>query len=368
MPCYFRRSATQTALGCVSSYQSKLVDWNSTHISKKPKLTLDRNVMPVFYNVNMYKASNNPYECDIKVYLNNDWVWHKISLNKTDVDYIKKHLGKIKPSAPTLEKRFGTYYLRFAFDKDVKLYNTKIKEQTICSIDLGVNTDATCTIMSSDGTIHARKFINFACDKDQLWHLCNRIKKHQRRYGPKSVKRKWAYATYLNKELSVKIAHTIVEFAELWNVDVIVFEHLDMKGSNHRGKNAQKLHLWRKNGIQKMVTHKAHKRHMRVSHICAWGTSQLAYDGSGKVLRGKDAGFDTYELCRFTNGKVYNCDLSASYNIGARYFIRELLKPVTEKQRSQLFAKVPEAERRTSCTYNTLLKLNSVMLELKEIA
>jgi hypothetical protein len=52
------------------------------------------------------------------------------------------------------------------------------------------------------------------------------------------------------------------------------------------------------------------------------GISNLAYDGSGVVLRGKDAGFSTYELCKFGNGKIYNCDLSASYNIGASYFIR----------------------------------------------
>lgn len=28
----------------------------------------------------------------------------------------------------------------------------------------------------------------------------------------------------------------------------------------------------------------------------------------------------------FQNGKQYHCDLNATYNIGARYFIRELLK------------------------------------------
>ena len=58
----------------------------------------------------------------------------------------------------------------------------------------------------------------------------------------------------------------------------------------------------------------------------------------------------------------YNCDLSASYNIGARYFIRELLKPLPEKVRSALSAKVPEVQRRTSCTLNTLLQLNAALV------
>ncbi len=50
----------------------------------------------------------------------------------------------------------------------------------------------------------------------------------------------------------------------------------------------------------------------------------------------------------------YNCDLSASYNIGARYFIRELLKPLPETERSSLEAKVPAVKRRTSCVYADL--------------
>ena len=38
-------------------------------------------------------------------------------------------------------------------------------------------------------------------------------------------------------------------------------------------------------------------------------------------------------MCTFTNRKIYNCDLSASYNIDARYFIREILKSLPEKER-----------------------------------
>ena len=48
-------------------------------------------------------------------------------------------------------------------------------------------------------------------------------------------------------------------------------------------------------------------------------TSRLAYDGSGKVLRGKesDRTTDNYSICEFSTGKIYHCDLNASYNIGA---------------------------------------------------
>jgi IS605 OrfB family transposase len=187
--------------------------------------------------------------------------------------------------------------------------------------------------------------------------LCNRIKKQQRKYGPQSVKRKWSYAKYLNQELSVKIAAAIVEFAKLHQVDCIVFEHLNMQSKKSRGKDAQRLHLWRKNGIQQITQHKAHKNGIRISRICANNTSALAYDGSGLVVRNTN----NKALATFQNNKQYNCDLNASYNIGARYFIRELLKPVGATQRSQILAKVPELERRTSCTYHTLIELNKAL-------
>ena len=100
---------------------------------------------------------------------------------------------------------------------------------------------------------------------------------------------------------------------------------------------------------------------MRVSRICAWNTSRLAYDGSGAVTRD----WENYSLCTFQTGKRYNCDLSASYNIGARYFIRELLKPLPATERSLLEAKVPPVKRRTSCVYADLRELHLQMEILK---
>ena len=100
---------------------------------------------------------------------------------------------------------------------------------------------------------------------------------------------------------------------------------------------------------------------MRISRICAWNTSRLAYDGSGAVTRERA----NQRMCTFKTGKRYNCDLSASYNIGARYFIREILKPLTETERSLLEAKVHSVKRRTSCVYADLRKLHSEMELLK---
>ena len=166
-----------------------------------------------------------------------------------------------------------------------------------------------------------------------------------------------------NEAIAVETAVEIVRFAMESKASVIVFEHLNMK-KKKRG-NKQKLSLWRKRDIQHRVEALAARNGIRVSYICAVNTSRLAFDGSGKVIRGKDAGFNTYELCKFTTGKVYNCDLSASKNIGARFFIRVLLKSLSAKEELLVLAKVPELNRRTSCCLATLINAYAVLCASK---
>ena len=144
---------------------------------------------------------------------------------------------------------------------------------------------------------------------------------------------------------------------------MIVFEHLDIRG-RIRGSRKMRLHMWKKNTIQNMCEHKAHRLGIRISRVCAWNTSRLAFDGTGPVIRDDD----NYSMCTFSNGKRYHCDLSASYNIGARYFIRELLKPLPVTARSALEAKVPAVQRRTSCVYADLRTLHAAMYQGREEA
>ena len=219
-------------------------------------------------------------------------------------------------------------------------------------MDLGINTDAVCTIMRADGTVLGRRFINHPSEKDWMYRTLGRIRKFQREHGSAQSRGRWAYTKRLNIELGKKIAGAIIRYAEENHADVIVFEYLEMQGKIS-GKKKQKLHLWRKRDIQKRCEHQAHRKRMRVSRVCAWDTSRLAYDGSGRVSRDPK----NHSLCVFQTGKRYNCDLSASYNIGARYFIRELLKPLSVTERSLLEAKVPSVKRRISCVYADLGEL-----------
>ena len=351
MPSYLRRSAIMQALGDVSSYHTRYRQWEEAGRGKgKPILRAAAHCMPVFYRDNMYRRKEG--RTFLKLYSGKDWVWYEVRLRRTDLSYIRKNWGGKKASAPVLEKRHKKYFLRFSFEESVVLEDKPAGERTVCAVDLGLNTDAVCSIMKADGTVAARRFIASRAEKDRLARVLNRIRGKQREHGPGSVAGLWKYACRINEEIARKAAGGIVSFAADHGADVIVFEYLEIKGRIH-GKNRQRLHLWKKDRIREICTHKAHRMGMRVSRVCAWNTSALAYDGSGKVTRDKE----DYSMCTFPNGKRYHCDLSASYNIGARYLIRELLKPLPETERSLLTAKVPGAGRRTSSVYADLLSL-----------
>ena len=362
MPSYLRRAAIQHALGSVSSYETRLEQWGATgELSGKPHLTCENHAMPVFYRDVMYReGTEGKDEAYLKLYDGHDWRWFCVCLSHTDMEYLRRNWYGKKASAPTLEKRHHKYFLRFSYTEEMTLTQTPVKDQIICSVDLGINTDAVCTIMRADGTVLGRKFIDFPSEKDRMYRTLGRIRRFQRKHGAAQTGGRWSYTRRLNIELSRKIAGAVVKYAWENHVDVIIFEYLEMNG-RISGSKKQKLHLWRKRDIQKRCEHQAHRKGMRISRICAWNSSRLAYDGSGTVLRdGKN-----HSLCTFQTGKRFNCDLSASYNIGARYFIRELLKPLPVTERSLLEAKVSAVKRRTSCVYADLRELSSEMGLLK---
>ncbi len=359
MPSDLRRGAIREAIGKISSYKSNLANWKLNPNGKKPSMPNAGFIYPSMYRTVMYNQTGE-YEAQIKVYVRNTWDWITVALKKSDMDYIYRRCTKRKQCAPTLQKRGKEWFLDFPFEENTKLTDTSIYEQTIIAVDLGINTAATVSVMRSDGTILGRHFCKLSKETDCLKHSINRIKKAQQN-GNYKTPRLWAKAKGINHDIAVKTANYIMDIAVLYNVDTIVFEHLDKNGKA-RGSKKQKLKMWRSQEVQSIVTNKAHRLSMRITHICAWNTSRLAFDGSGFILRGKEGGFNTCELCKFQNGKTYNCDLSASYNIGARYFIREILKSLNESSRLLIEAKVPQCSKRSTCTFSTLVSLNAVLI------
>ena len=373
-PSYLLRSSISEAIGKVSSYKSNLANWISSDPNgrgRKPSFPSAGYGYPCMYRGNMYRETGS-CTTQIKVYIRNTWDWIDVSLRKSDVDYITRHCSVFtadgkdpaafrsrKICAPTLQKRGKEWFLDFPVEEKVILPETDVWSRRIVSVDLGINNACTLSVMKPDGTIEGREFLSLPREKDHLSHAVNRIKKAQQ-HGNRKTPRLWAKADGINDRIAVLTAQFIIDRAVLYNADVIVFEHLDRSGKI-RGSKKQRLHLWKSQYVQEMVAHKAHRLGMRISRVNAWNTSKLAYDGTGKVLRGKEAGLSSYSVCKFINGKVYNCDLNASYNIGARYFIREILKSLPEKARFGIEANVPRCTKRSTCTLSTLINLNAVL-------
>lgn len=354
-PSYLRRAAISEAHGLVASYHTKLDIYNKSNrkgIDKPPRLQYKHNSMPKLYisSGGLFKWTGET-TCKIKVFKYNDWVWIDLSLRPSDVRYIK---NKGKVLSPTIQIKRDKSYFIFPVESEVVLPKEVDK---VIGIDLGLNSLATLCVMDDKGTIYKRKFITNNKETDLLNHLLNKKKKLQR--NKKSTKSIFREINNCQDRLEIYTCREIIKFALDNDAKTIVFEHLSphMKA---KGSYKEKLHLWRKKGIANRLSHMTHLNGLRYSTICAKNTSNLAFDGSGEVLRGRNAGFKNNKMCKFKNGKEYNCDLSASYNIAARYFIREKLKPFEEEetQRLKLEAKCPLAFNGTSNVYSTFINLN----------
>ena len=360
LPSYLRRSAISKALGIVSSYRSNLANWEANPVGQAPKLQLVHYEYPAYYKGNLFKNFDPIHQTiELKVFKNGDWVFEQYGLKQSDCTYYKRYLASQKQNVPILQKKGRRFYAAFSYEENTVLVPEESIDK-ICAVDLGLNTDATCTIMGQDGTVYARKFISFSKEHDRLHTQLGRIKRNQKR-GSRHNKTLWRKVSGVSQDIADKTAIAIFDFGKEHGVDVFVLEYLDFKGK----KAIKRAHFWRYKRIYKVLTQKAHKYGLRISRVNARNTSRLAFDGSGWAKRGSEIAPNTpYSTLQFATGKFYNADLNASYNIGARFFIRYLLKTVTATQRLALEAKVPQVAKRSTCTLSDLISLRSALAVL----
>lgn len=360
LPSYLRRSAISKALGIVSSYRSNLANWEANPWGQAPKLQLIHYEYPAYYKRNLFKNFDPIHQTiELKVFKNGDWVYEQYGLKQSDCTYYKRYLAGQKQNVPILQKKGRRFYVTFSYEENTILVPEESIDK-ICSVDLGLDTDATCSIMDKDGTVYARKFISFSTEHDRLHTQLGRIKRNQKR-GSRHNRMLWRSVAGISQDIADKTVKAILDFGNEYGVDVFVLEHLDFKGK----KAVKRAHFWRYKRIYKVLTQKAHQYGLRVARVNARYTSRLAFDGSGWSKRGREIAPETpYSLMQFATGKIYNADLNASYNIGARYFIRHLLKTVTVTQRLALEAKVPQVAKRSTCTLSDLINLRSALVVL----
>jgi putative transposase len=228
-----------------------------------------------------------------------------------------------------LVKKDNRWSLHFPFERKVVLPEKDFK-RPVLAVDLGLTTTAVCSVVDSDGTVTQREFLTYGGEKDRLNGTLahSAVKSAQTCLIPEGehfCRKDWRIAGNLTDEIAHQCSAAIVRLAVKHNCQSIVFEHLgklkvpkDFYGAKRLRK---KFHYWLQGRIQRFTKYKAHAKGIRLSRVLARGTSEYAYDGSGKVHR-----IGNRQIAVFSMGqKIYNDDLSASYNIAARYWIREHL-------------------------------------------
>lgn len=369
-PSYLRRAVIMDALGVIDSHFSRLENWEEKKekalskgkkfFEKPPKINYKPNSFPTLYRDNMWKKIKDGI-AQIKVFKKSDWVWIDINYStkslKSGQDY---RFQNFKEFNPMLIKKGKKYFLHISYEIKVKLNSTALKKQKVIGVDLGLTNSAVCSCIDSDGTVLDRVFINQSKEKDQLSHKVNKLSKAKRKSGILNEKpNHWRKINGLQKFIVQDTVDKIVEFAIKNEADIIIFEYLGKMKLPHNTFGAKrlraKLQFWAKLRIQQKVGEKAHSVGIRYSRVLARGTSMYAYDGSGVLKRSYKK-----DIATFSNGKIYHSDLSASYNIASRYFTRAILKPLSEKSRLQVEAKVPELVDRASHTLSSLIKLKEV--------
>lgn len=366
LPSYLLRDIETKAIGHISSYFSNLNNYqkeryymisNGKRFQKKCPKKARSNSLPSFYKDNMY-VNENDNTIKLKLFVDNTWKYVKFKLKKRDLKHINKINGK--RYNPNIYMDGKKIFVKFSFEvESLNLTNKDLKDRIICGVDLGINNDATLSIMDSNGTILGRHFVN-TNDKDRLNHLLNKKRKIQRNSGNYKFLGNLHIVNKINSINKNIVNHTcskIISICLSYGVDVIVFENLRHKFKRAKKSYRQRLHHWKKIAIFNKCYEMAHRNGMRISTVNPCGTSKYAYDGSGEVIRDKN----NYSICTFKNKKIYNCDLSASYNIGSRYFVREYIKPLDVNLRLALETKASLKLSGTTVTYNTFKVLLNVI-------
>ena len=282
-PTYLRRSAIAKAFGIVSSYHSNLENWERERKGQAPKLSLTHFTYPAYYKGGLFRNFDPIRQTiELKVFKNGDWVYEVYQLKASDCTYYQRYLTGKKQNVPIIQKKGRRFYATFSYEEETTL----IPEESIgkiCSVDLGLGTDATCSIMDKDGTVYARKFISFSKEHDRLCTQLGCIKRNQKR-GSRHNKTLWRKVAGISQDIADRTAKAILDFGNEHGVDAYVLEHLDFKGKN----TFKRAHFWRYKRIYKVLCHKAHRHGLRVARVNARNTSRLAFDGSGWSKRGRE--------------------------------------------------------------------------------
>ena len=253
-PSYLRRAVINRALGIVSSYRSNLENWEKGRKGQIPKLSLTHFTYPAYYKGNLFRNFDPIHQTiELKVFKNGDWVYKVYQLKTSDCNYYQTYLTGKKQNVPIIQKKGRRFYATFSYEEETTLIPEESIDK-ICAVDLGLGTDATCSIMDKNGTVYARKFISFSEEHDRLYTQLGRIKRNQKR-GSRHNKTLWRKVAGISKDIADKTVKAIFDFGNENGVDVFVLECLDFRGKNV----IKRAHFWRYKRIYRLLSQKVHQ-------------------------------------------------------------------------------------------------------------
>lgn len=363
LPSYIRRAANHAACGYVRSHESncnnyykwrdKLVSGGHHVCRMEPGFSYTPNAFPTIYRDQSYTLESNVI--GIKVWKNNSWQWISVSAPTRDLKCLEDASSQGKVLNPKLIYAYHKFYLEFPVQyKMSKFRETPFYKRRVLGTDLGLNNGAVCSSVDAYGSIHGRHFSPFKEEMARIDHIIALIRKKSRTSGKgQRLSALYTKLQGLKEDYCRRLSRWIVDTAVSENTYGIVLEHLD--GIKGRSRLAARVHHWCIAKIRDYIRGMAFRKGIRVFIINPKGTSMYAFDGSGPVVRDEH----NFSRCTFASGKQYNCDLSASYNIGARYFLRTIKKSIPATEWSQAVAKVPGLAKRTAWTLYTLKQVAS---------
>ena len=325
-PSYLRRAAIEAALGQVSSFSTRYSQWQSGQRRRPdalpPRRTNINALNPSLYRGQCIKFNEALTEAEIKVWSGSDWVWITVPIAAKR----KRHaIPTNKALSPSLLTDGKSIQLSIPFEISVSIPASK-KIRRACAVDLGINTTATASIVTQDGTVVARKFFHREADIDRRDKGLVQISKKARQttgatgqLGRGFCRAIYRKAANRNRDMAHRLSSDIVSFALEHEAEALVFEHLKHfrpAAGKKRSTLRQRFHGWLHRKLFDKTRERAQEACLRVSCVNPRGTSKYAYDGSGLVTRDPR----NKALATFPTGKQYNADLNASYNIAARWF------------------------------------------------
>lgn len=350
-PSYLRRAAIEFVRGQVASYLMRERSWRSGERSRRyaqpPRFNPAAGCFPPLYRGQLLTFEDDYRTAWVKLFDGREWCWHTMPVKPRGSRHWR---GEIK--SPSLIIGHGRCHLSVP----VRLRPPRLPDRgRACGVDLGINTLATASVVQSDGTVTARRFIHRAADIDRRDRRATAIRGKARKTGRlqagfcKSLYRK---AANINEDMAQKSAREIVDFALAEGADVIALEdlkHFRPRGGRRRSGLRQRFHGWLHRRLADLIEAKFAEVGGRTVYVYPRGTSIWAFDGSGRVKRDKA----NAALATFASGKRYNADLNASYNIAARYWAWRL--QLTRRKDGQLPAgRSPAGKPRMPVTLSTL--------------